>query len=115
MNAPQKQKFHAAGLKSFKVTSTRDFPGVSIWYFRTRADAEAFAVGNPSVDLTAGYLRGRTDYIDYIAVQVLTQKAMRDRRADEAAAVAREKARAARPSRTNLPDSINPTELGLNY
>lgn len=114
MNA-QKEKFHAAGLKAFKVTSTRDFPGVAVWYFRTRADAEAFAIGNPSVDLNAGYLRGRTDYIDYVAVQVLTKKAMRDRRADEAAAAAREKARAARPPRTDLPDSIDPTELGLNY
>jgi len=114
MNA-QKQKFHAAGLKAFKVTSTRDFPGVAVWYFRTRADAEAFAIGNPACDPNTGFLRGRTDYIDYVAVQVLTRQAMRDRRADEAAAAARDKARAARPRRTDLPDSIEPTELGLNY
>jgi hypothetical protein len=114
MNA-QKQKFHAAGLKAFKVTSTRDFPGVAVWYFRSRAEAEAFAIGNPSVDLTAGYLRGRTDYIDYVAVQVLTREAMAARRADERAAAEREKARAARPRRTDLPSEINPTELGLNY
>ena len=115
MNAPKNNKFHAAGLAAFKVTTCRDFPGVFVWYFRTRAEAEAFAIGNPSVDLTAGYLRGRTDYIDYVAVQVLTKKAMADRRADERAAAAREKARAARPRRTDLPTEINPTELGLNY